>query len=74
VTVAPMRRLDRGWKTERDGRAALSAREDIAAAVGVADQERGERNVGDGDEVGDELGRLDRGLRLGDVAVGFDAG
>jgi hypothetical protein len=42
----------------------LSA-EHVAAAVGVADQERGDQYSGDGNEVDDELGRLDRGLRLG---------
>jgi hypothetical protein len=51
----------------------LSA-EHVAAAVGVADQERGDQYSGDGNEVDDELGRLDRGLRLGAGAVGHGRG
>jgi hypothetical protein len=56
-------------RQQRDVVPGLVGEEDIAAAVGVADQERRDQDSGDGDEVDDELGRLNRGLRLGARAV-----
>ena len=48
-----------------DVEAGLVGEEDVAAAVGIADESGGEKHSDDGENVDDELGRLNRGLSLG---------
>src|SRR5829696_7595603 len=50
---------------QRDVEPGLVGEEDVAAAVGVADERGGEKHSDDGENVDDELGRLNRGLGLG---------
>ena len=51
---------------QRDVEPGLVGEEDIAAAIGVTDQRGGDEHADD--EEDDELGRLERGLRLSEAA------